>query len=106
MEHIFASFFALSLLHSLGHLSMNDYVLVVVVLFLSTLLSLSTLIMILQAKCSFELMVPNKLSSENMYQFMQLRSKKKSSFFPAGHLWSECFLLYLCLAKYKAKDVT
>lgn len=42
-----------------------------------------------------------------MYQFMQLRSKRKNgSFFPAGHLWSECFLLYLCLAKYKAKDVT
>lgn len=63
---------------SLGHLSLNDYILVVVLLFLllSTLSSSSTLIMILQVKCCFELTVPNKFSFENMYQFMQLRSKK------------------------------
>lgn len=85
---------------------LNSYILVIMLLFMLLSTSSSPLIMILQAKCYFELTVPNKFSSENIYLFMQLRSKKWGSFFPVGRLWSECFLLYLCLAKNKVNDIT
>lgn len=55
---------------------LNGYILVIMLLFMLLSTSSSPLIMILQAKCCFELTVPNKFSSENIYPFMQLRSKK------------------------------